>query len=139
MPAPYSDDLRERVIGRVEGGASRRETAEHFEISASAAIKWRKRFEETGDFGAKPSGGSVSPLEKHAPELLALIAEARDMTLDEIVVAARKRGIACSRTALWRFLDRHNITHKKNSARRRTGAARRGAGTPTLGPKPGPA
>jgi len=122
MPAPYSDDLRERVIWRVEGGASRRETAEHFEISASSAIKWRKRFEETGDFGAKPSGGSVSPLDKHAPELLALVAEARDMTLDEIVVAARKRGIACSRTALWRFLERHKITLKKNSARRRTGA-----------------
>ena len=120
MPAPYSDDLRERVIWRVEGGASRRETAEHFEIGASSAIRWRKRFEETGHFGAKPMGGSVSPLDQHAPVLLAIVAEALDMTLDEIVVTARKRGIVCSRTALWRFLERHKITFKKNSARSRT-------------------
>jgi DDE superfamily endonuclease len=42
---------------------------------------------------AKPSGGSTSPLEKHAEFLLALIAERPDTTLDEIVVAKRKRRI----------------------------------------------
>lgn len=113
MPAPYSDDLRERVISRVEGGASRREAAEHFEICASSAIKWLRRFEDTGQCKAMPSGGSVSPLDEHAPVLLAVIGEKSDMTLDEIVVAVCKRGIACSRTALWRFLGRHKITLKK--------------------------
>jgi transposase len=38
MPNPYSAEMRERVIAGVESGASRRETAEHFEISASAAV-----------------------------------------------------------------------------------------------------
>jgi transposase len=123
MPAPYSDDLRERVIGRIEGGVSRRESAEHFEVSASSAIKWRKCFEDTGRIGAKPMGGSVSPLDKHEAELRAVIDGTPDMTLDELVVAVRKRGIACSRSALWRFLERHKITLKKNSARSRTRAA----------------
>jgi hypothetical protein len=30
----------------------------------------------------------------------------------------RKRGIAGSRTALWRFFDRHNITFKKKESAR---------------------
>ena len=39
MPRAYSADIRGRVIARVESGASRREAAEHFEISASTALR----------------------------------------------------------------------------------------------------
>src|SRR5215471_15694221 len=38
MPQSYSGDLRERVIGTVESGASRREAADLFEVSISSAI-----------------------------------------------------------------------------------------------------
>jgi hypothetical protein len=38
MPTTYSCDIRGRVIAGVESGASRREAAEQFEISPSAAI-----------------------------------------------------------------------------------------------------
>jgi transposase len=44
MPRSYSGDLRERVIEAVESGASRRETAERFEVSVSSAIKWVQRW-----------------------------------------------------------------------------------------------
>ena len=128
MARPYSEDIRERVVARVEGGASRREAAEHFEVCPSSAIKWVQRVERTGSCAAKPSGGSVSPLDRHKldrhkKELLALIAETPDATLDEIVSAMHRRKIPGSRTSLWRFLDRHGITLKKNSARERTRAA----------------
>jgi transposase len=33
MAKAYSADMRQRVIERVEGGASRREAAEHYEVS----------------------------------------------------------------------------------------------------------
>jgi hypothetical protein len=33
MAKAYSVDMRQRVIDRVEGGASRREAAEHYEVS----------------------------------------------------------------------------------------------------------
>jgi transposase len=56
-------------------------------------------------------------LEKHADFLLGLIAEQPDMTLDEIVAAMRKRRIAGSRSAVWRFFARRNISFKKNSIR----------------------
>jgi transposase len=66
MPKSYSGDMRLRVIGEVESGASRREAAEEFEVSASTAVIWVKCFRETGRCTAKPRGGSISPLEKHA-------------------------------------------------------------------------
>src|SRR5437667_6959689 len=96
MPKPCSQDLRERVLEAVEAGASRREAAEYYEISASSAIKWMQRWHATGSVAPKPSGGSVSPLEKHGRWLLALIAKQPDLTLDEIVAAMRKGRIACS-------------------------------------------
>ena len=68
---------------------------------------------ETGSIAAKPSGGSISPLEAHAAVLLGLIAKQPDLTLDEIVAAMHKRRIAGSRTAVWRFFRRHNISLKK--------------------------
>ena len=77
MPKPYSIDLRGRVIAEVETGASRREAAERYGLSPSVVVIWVQRFEETGSVAAKPSGGSTSPLEKHAEFLLALIAESR--------------------------------------------------------------
>lgn len=123
MARPYSEDIRERVVARIEAGASRREAAEHFDICPSSAIKWMQRVEATGGCAAKPMGGSVSPLDKHEAELMALLAETPDATLDELVQTMRKRKIPGSRTSLWRFLDRHRITLKKNSARQRTRAA----------------
>lgn len=132
MPKPYSGDLRARVIGDVASGASRREAAEHYGISPSVVVIWARRFEETGSVAAKPSGGSTSPLEAHAEFLLALIVEQPDLTLDEIVAAMSKRGIPGSRTAVWRFFDRRNISFKKNSVRAGAKARGRGARAPAL-------
>ena len=118
MPKAYSGDMRERVIAEVESGASRREAAEEFEVSASTAIIWVKCFRETGRCTAKPRGGSVSPLEKHADFLFGLIEKQSDLTLDEVILAMRKHRIRGSRTAVWRFFKRHNITFKNADAAR---------------------
>jgi transposase len=114
---PYSDDLRERVVEAVQSGASRREAAERFEISPSSAIKWLQRWRETGSVAVKPSGGSISPLEKHATQLLSLLAEQPDRTLEEVVEAMQKQRIVGSLTAVWRFFKRHEISFKKKSLR----------------------
>ena len=128
MPRAYSADMRTRVIARVESGASRREAAEHYEVSASTAVIWVKCFRETGRCAAKPRGGSTSPLEEHAEFLLALLDEQPDLTLDEVVAVMRKNKVPGSRTAIWRFFQRHKITFKKSVARGGTGARGRGAG-----------
>jgi transposase len=139
MPKAYSADVRERVIACVESGASRREAAEQFEVSASAAIKWLQGWQRDGRTTAKPRGGSRSPLEDHKDWLLALIERQPDLTLDEIVAALRQQGIASSRSAVWRFFDRHRITFKKNSACGRAGAARCRPGAPALAARAGQA
>jgi hypothetical protein len=73
-----------------------------------------KCFRETGRCSAKPRGGSTSPLEQHADFfLLALIEDEPDMTLDEVLSAMRKHKVPGSRTAVWRFFQRHKITFKK--------------------------
>jgi transposase len=117
-------DLRERVIAAVVGGASRREAAEEFGLSPSVVIIWMQRYEATGSIEPRPTGGSVSPLEEHEEFILGLIKEKPDMILDEIVRAMTKAKILGSRTAVWRFLDRHGITVKKNAVRRGAKAGR---------------
>jgi transposase len=132
MPKSLSGDLRERVIEAVEAGASRREAAERFEISPSAAVKWLQRWHDHGVSAPKPRGGSRSVLEDYAERILSLIDEQPDWTLDELVVAMRKRRIPGSRSALWRFLDRHDITFKKKPAGSRAASSGRDASASAL-------
>jgi transposase len=119
MSGTYSIDLRERVIASVEAGASRREAAERFEISPASAIRWMQQWRDTGSAEPKPRGGSRSPLDEHAAFLLSLIEKQPDLTLEEVVTAMRRQRIAGSRTAVWRFFERHKISFKKNAARQR--------------------
>jgi transposase len=71
-------------------------------------------------------------LEAHAQWLLTLIEKQPDLTLDEVVSAMHKHGIAGSRTAVWTFFKRHNISFKKKPACRGAGSPGRGPGTSML-------
>ena len=113
MPKPCSLELRERVVEAIESGASATRGRGMVRGGPSSAIKWMQRQQETGSIAPKPSGGSFSPLEAHADFLLVLIADQPDLTLDELVAAMRKRRIAGSRSAVWRFFQRHTISLKK--------------------------
>jgi transposase len=135
MSKSYSGDLRERVIEAVETGASRREAADRFEISTSSAVRWLQCWRESGNSAPKPRGGSVSPLDEHAAQILALVAEQPDLTLIETVAELRKRRIRTSRSSLWRFFDRHDITLKKKPASGRAAPSRRRSGAPPLDPR----
>jgi transposase len=110
MRGTYPSEVRVRVIGLVEAGALRREAAEQLELSASSAVRWLHRWQAEGISGPKPRGGSTSPLEQHAEWILTIVTEQPDLTLDEIVSAMRKNRIRGSRSALWRFFARHDIT-----------------------------
>jgi transposase len=117
MPKTYSDDLRERLTAAVASGMSRNEAADVFSVAISTAVKWMQRLRDTGSSAAKPRGGSTSRLEQHTERILAVVKEQPDATLKEVLVVLRKQGIRTSQTALWRFLDRHDITRKKKSLR----------------------
>ncbi len=90
MPKAYSGDLRVRVIAAVVAGASRREAGDRFEISPSSSIRWLQRWEESGNTEPKPRGGSTSPLEEFAPQILALVEEQPDLDLEGVRCTAEK-------------------------------------------------
>src|SRR5262249_49838671 len=106
-------------------------------VSASTAIIWVKCFRETGRCTAKPRGGSVSPLEKHADFLLGLIARRPDLTLDEAGLAMHRHQIPGSRRAMWGLFQHHNLPFKKKRARGGAGARGRGASAPALDARTG--
>jgi transposase len=58
-------------------------------VSASSAIRWLQRFHEDGTFEPMPRGGGTSPLEKYSQQILDLIGEQRDLTLNELVAILR--------------------------------------------------
>jgi len=98
----------------------------------ASAVKWLQRWNKERSAAPKPRGGSVSPLEVFASEILAVVGEQPDLTLDETLVELRKRRIKTSRSSLWRFFDRHNITLKKKPAGGGTPTSRRCASAPPL-------
>jgi len=135
MPKSYSCDLRKRTIDMVEAGASRHEAAEHFGVSPSSVVKWMQRWNECRSAAPKARGGSVSPLEKQAERVVAVIREQPDLTLEETAAKLRRRRIRTSRSSLSRFFHRHDITFKKKPAGCGAGASRCGASAPTLDPR----
>jgi len=63
-------------------------------------------------------------METHADEVLALIDATPDITLIELAEYLEKtHGLRVSQSTVWRLLDRHGMTFKKNSARKRATAS----------------
>ena len=121
MAKGYAKDLRVRAVSIVEGGESAREAGRLLNVGASTAIRWIERWTTTGSVDAKPGvGHSRSPLDRHRQWLLDLIAAEPDLTLKEIRTRLRsEKKLKSGTTSIWRFYERHDITFKKNSARRR--------------------
>jgi len=140
MTKPLSSDLRARVIEAVAKGASCRAAAERFGIVASTAVKWTRRWRDSGSVAPLPQGGDKrsARIEAHAGEILALIEAQRDITLAEIAAHLEERhGERFAPSTVWRFLDRHDQTFKKNRTRQRAGQARRGGAPGGVAREPG--
>lgn len=117
MSKALSVDLRERVVGAVQKGLSRRQAAERFGISPSSAVRWKKLERDTGSVEPKALGGDrrSGRIEVHADWLKAFVKRNHDATLEEIGAALKaERGLKVAVSTLWRFFDRHAITLKKS-------------------------
>jgi len=126
MGKPYSLDLRERIIGFVEGGGSRREAAERFGVSPSCAVKLMKHWNRTGSAAPAKRGGSAGKLKPHKDFLLACVKGKPDITMPELAAALRNEtDTEADPASLSRFLIRHGQRFKKNTSGLRTKSPRR--------------
>lgn len=128
MTKSLSEDLRSRVIAAVDGGLSRRAAAARFGVGVASAIRWVREWRETGTTSAKPQGGDRRSrrIEAYRDIILTAIERQTDITLVEMAEMLRvEHGASFATSTIWRFLDRHAMTVKKNGARERAGTARR--------------
>ena len=125
MTKSLSIDLRERLVSAVDGGMTRRSAAKRFGVAASTAIKWVDQWRRTGNVAPRPRGGDrrSERIEVHAEEVLRLVAETPDLTLEELAEHLHEgHGLKVDPSTVWRLLDRHGMTFKKNRARQRATA-----------------
>ncbi|MGH7742449.1 MAG: helix-turn-helix domain-containing protein [Candidatus Eiseniibacteriota bacterium] len=127
MSGALSQDLRSRVIAAVDGGMSRHSAAERFGVAVSTAVRWLRAWREHGRASALPVGGDKRShrIEAFGDVILAAIEAQKDVTLAELAELLRRdHGASFAISTIWRFLDRHNVTFKKNRTRQRAGPAR---------------
>ncbi len=116
MGAPYSNDLRERVMAAVDGGLGAYEAAPLFRVSVSYIYKALARRRTTGETAARPSGGGREPkLRPYDDALRDHVAADPDATLEELrdwfwSVHRMAVSIGC----LWGHLRRLELTFKKS-------------------------
>jgi transposase len=131
MPAPYSQDLRLRVMDAVRGGMRYEEVTRRFRVSNSTILRWVRRLRESGSYAALPMGGKKPfALAGERGWLLQRFAAKPDLTLREVLAELHVRGIAASYFALWHIVRRAGLRFKKRPCTR---ASRTGPMWPVAG------
>ena len=62
MPKAYSNDLRLRAVAAMQGGETCRAVAAGFDIAPSTAVKWFRRFKQSGSTAPAKIGGYLAPV-----------------------------------------------------------------------------
>ena len=116
--APYSMDLRERVVRAWDASGDADEIAETFGVSRAWVHRLVQRRRETGSLAPRKQTkfrGRV--LAGQEGRLAALITARPDATLAELREAL---PTTAALSTLWLEIDRLGLTVKKNRTRRRT-------------------
>ena len=118
MTRAYSNDLRERVVSAVIGGASCRAVAARYEVSVSSVVKWSQRYRRTGSVAPGKMGGHRRRvLEPHREFIVERINREPHLTLHRLKDELAARGIVVSHNTVWMFLRREGLSFKKNAVR----------------------
>lgn len=118
MTRPYSNDLRERVVGAVKAGESCRAVAARFGVGVSSVVKWSQRYRRTGSVSPDRMGGHRRRvLEPYRDFIVERIAQEPHVTLHRLKDELASRGISVSHNTVWMFLRREGLRFKKNAVR----------------------
>ena len=119
MPAPYSKDLRLRVMDAVRNGMAYEEVSRRFRVSNSSILRWVRRLRESGSYAAYPMGGKKPFVLADERDWLVQRLKAKpDMTLRELLTELHGRGIEVSYFALWHIVQRAGLRFKKRPSMR---------------------
>jgi transposase len=105
------------VIAAIQAGLSCRAAAERFGIAASAAVKWRRLWLDTGSVAPRAQGGDTRSgrIEAVGPAILAMVEEEPDITLVELAERLeREHGERFAPSTVHRFFRRHGWSFKKS-------------------------
>jgi len=117
MPAPISEDLRQRIVKAWQKKKLRGvELAELFGVGEATVKRLKRRFQETGSVKAKPHGGGTQPIIGKDQELLveALVQRHPDWSEDQYAKAlADEHGVLASAVTVGRAIRRLGYSVKK--------------------------
>lgn len=140
MAKPYSMDLRERAMARLEAGETSYEVAAALKVAVSSVIKWAARKRRLGSAAPGKMGG-------HRPYLISgedgvfVLGEVErnaNVTLHQLAAALAGRGLHVHPASVGRFLHREGRSFKKNRSAGRTAQAEAGASARTVDALPDP-
>lgn len=120
MAKPYSMDLRERAIWRVEAGESVRLVSAALSIAPSSVVKWCQRHRMTGGVAPGQMGG-------HRPATIMGDAAAwrrrrlsgSDFTLRGLVSELAGQGLKVDYRTVWSFVHGEGLSFKKRRSGQR--------------------
>ena len=119
MPAPLSNDIRERVVRyRQQYGGTYEYIAEALGIGRASVSRILRLHRETGAVAPKPpTGGFSRGLDEAAvDELIDMLRKEPDLTLDRLADqwACEHPELACSRQTVGRLVRERGYTRKKS-------------------------
>jgi transposase len=119
-------DLRERILASYDAGkGTRQEVADRYDVSLGMVKKLLFRRKQAGEIGSWYTHCGRKPYftEDLREQIKELIRKQKDITLEEIRETLK---LNCSLPAIHYVLRDLNLTFKKNAARQRARARRRG-------------
>lgn len=121
-------DLRERILASYDAGkGTRQDVADRYDVSLGMVKKLLSQRKRIGDIASRYHVCGRKPYftEEIRGQIRDLIRKQKDITLEEI---RESLELTCSLPAIHYVLRDLNLTFKKNAARQRARARRRGKG-----------
>ena len=109
MAAPYSQDLRDRVLGAYDRGMKTKQIADLFQVSRSWARRVKQRRRETGETSPRKMG-SPGVIKVDRARLAELVESHPDATLNEL---RDRLGVACATSTISEALKELGLSFKK--------------------------
>jgi transposase len=116
MGAPYSQDLRDRVLAACDRGMKTSQVAQAFAVCSSWVRRVKQRRRETGETTSRPMGGATV-VKIDGQRLTELVRQKPDATLKEL---RQMLGVDCVESAICMALQRLKLSRKKSRCTRRS-------------------